>query len=143
MTKNVPKSFFRFDPESTRCQHFHKCSEQAFPADFIHHEPTTLFIGDGIIIEFFLHPLLLPSVVSLIKITTMDNQNANTPYQYSSLIDTTDRNAVKYWTSKWNVSPQQLVGAVKATGSNSLVVVKEYLDNRKFKKKRPRYIGQL
>ena len=100
-------------------------------------------VRNGTKIEILIKPSLIPFRCLLIKIKTMNDQNANTQYQFSAFIDTADRNAVKYWTSKWNVSPQQLVGAVRATGSNSLVVVKEYLDNRKFKKKRPRYISQL
>jgi len=77
-----------------------------------------------------------------IKNSNMRNQ-IDRSYQYNPQIDTGDRKAVRYWTKKWNVSSQQLVGAIKATGSNSVVMVEEYLQNRKFRVKRPRFIVQV
>lgn len=64
-------------------------------------------------------------------------------FQYKSEVETTDPLEVKYWTKKWNISSQQLVGAIKATGSNSVLVLEEYLFNRKTRNRRPRFITQL
>ena len=64
-------------------------------------------------------------------------------FQYKSNIDTGDPEEVKYWTNKWNVSSQQLVGAVRATKSTSVIVVEEYLFNRKTRNRRPRFITQM
>lgn len=64
-------------------------------------------------------------------------------FQYKSEVETTDPQEVKYWTKKWNISSQQLVGAIKATGSNSVLVLEEYLFNRKTRNRRPRFITQL
>lgn len=63
--------------------------------------------------------------------------------QYNGTINTNDKAEMKYWTTKFNVSPQQLVGAIKATGSNSVGVIDEYLFNRRNRKKRPRFIVQV
>ncbi len=64
-------------------------------------------------------------------------------FHYKSTVETSDPLEVKHWMKKWNVSSQQLVGAIKATGSNSVAVIDEYLFNRKTRKRRPRYISQL
>jgi hypothetical protein len=64
-------------------------------------------------------------------------------FQYQAEINTSNPDEVLYWTRRWNVSSQQLVGAIKATQSNSVVVIEEYLANRKFRKRRPRFITQL
>jgi hypothetical protein len=64
-------------------------------------------------------------------------------FQYQAEINTSNPEEVLYWTKRWNVSSQQLVGAVKATQSNSVVLIEEYLANRKFRKRRPRFISQL
>lgn len=64
-------------------------------------------------------------------------------FQYKSEVETNDPLEVKYWTRKWNISSQQLVGAIKATGSNSVLVLEEYLFNRKTRNRRPRFITQL
>lgn len=69
--------------------------------------------------------------------------NPITSFQYKADINTTNPDELKYWTSKWNVSPQQIVGAVRATKSSSVTVIEEYLFNRKTRNRRPRYIGQL
>ena len=63
--------------------------------------------------------------------------------QYNGTINTNDKAVMKYWTSKFNVSPQQLVGAIKATGSHSVVVIEEYLFNRRNRIRRPRFIVQV
>lgn len=65
------------------------------------------------------------------------------PIQYNGTIDTNDKEQVKYWTTKFNVSSQQLVGAVKATGSNSVATIEEYLFERKNRPRRKRYISQM
>ncbi len=64
-------------------------------------------------------------------------------YQYKAIVETNDPEEVKYWTRKWNISSQQLVGAIKATGSNSVLVIADYLFDRKNRKRRPRFISQL
>ncbi|MGZ5255298.1 MAG: DUF3606 domain-containing protein [Flavitalea sp.] len=64
-------------------------------------------------------------------------------FQYKSTVELTDAEEVKFWKRKWNVSSQQLVGAIKATGSNSVLVIDEYLFNRKTRNRRPRFITQL
>jgi|GEM_PF-6404432 len=64
-------------------------------------------------------------------------------YHYKNTIDTSNRDEVKYHTSKWNISPQQLVGAIRATGSKNVAIIEEYLFNKKQKPKRPRFIQQL
>lgn len=46
-----------------------------------------------------------------------DNRRINTKQPYE----------VNYWTKKWRISPQQLVGAKTATGSSSVKKIKEYL----------------
>ena len=63
--------------------------------------------------------------------------------QYKSSVDISDKSEVKYWTSNLNVSSQQLVGAIKATGSNSIEVIREYLFERKTRVRRPRFIIQV
>jgi hypothetical protein len=64
-------------------------------------------------------------------------------FQYKSTVETNDPLEVKHWMKKWNVSSQQLVGAIKATGSNSVLVIEEYLFMRRTRKRRPRFISQL
>jgi len=68
----------------------------------------------------------------------MDNR-----IQYNERVNTSNKSEVKYWTSKFNISSQQLVGAIKATRSNSIVVIEEYLFERKNRVRRPRYINQV
>jgi hypothetical protein len=63
--------------------------------------------------------------------------------QYKGSVDISDKSEVKYWTSNLNVSSQQLVGAIKATGSNSIEVIREYLFERKTRVRRPRFIIQV
>jgi hypothetical protein len=63
--------------------------------------------------------------------------------QYNGTVNTGNKSEVKYWTSKFNVSPQQLVGAIKATKSNRIVVIEEYIFERKNRLRRPRYIAQI
>jgi hypothetical protein len=72
------------------------------------------------------------------KLSFMD-----TNFQYKSTVELTDPEEVKFWKRKWNVSSQQLVGAIKATGTNSVLIIDEYLFNRKTRNRRPRFITQL
>ena len=72
----------------------------------------------------------------------MKDQNREN-FQYKGDIDTSNPEEVKYWTNKWNISSQLLTGAIKASGSNQVVVIEEYIENRKRRVKRPRYIAQL
>lgn len=64
-------------------------------------------------------------------------------FHYKSDIDTSNTDEVKYHTSRLNISSQQLVGAIRATGSNNVAIIEEYLFNKKQKTKRPRFIQQL
>lgn len=64
-------------------------------------------------------------------------------FQYKSTVELTDPEEVQFWKRKWNVSSQQLVGAIKATGSNSVLIIDEYLFSRKTRNRRPRFITQL
>jgi len=63
--------------------------------------------------------------------------------QYNGTINTSDKSEVKYWTTKLNVSAQQLVGAIKATGSTNIAVIREYLFERRSRTRRPRFIQQM
>jgi hypothetical protein len=63
--------------------------------------------------------------------------------QYNGTVNTADKSEVKYWTTKLNVSSQQLVGAIKATGSHSIAVIEEYLFQRRNRVRRPRFIAQV
>ena len=63
--------------------------------------------------------------------------------QYNGTINTSDKSEVKYWTMKLNVSSQQLVGAIKATGSSSIAVIREYLFERRNRVRRPRFMQQV
>lgn len=67
----------------------------------------------------------------------------DTSYYYKMLIDTTNPEEVKYHTSRLGISSQQLVGAIRATGSNNVALIEEYLINKKQRIKRPRFIQQL
>jgi hypothetical protein len=63
--------------------------------------------------------------------------------QYNGTVNTADKSVVKYWTRKLNVSSQQLVGAIKATGSKNIAVIEEYLFQRRNRVRRPRFITQV
>ncbi len=69
--------------------------------------------------------------------------NSSSDYQYKADVDTSNAAEVKYWTNRWNISPQQLTGAIRATKSTSVIVIDEYLFNRKNRPRRPRFINQL
>ncbi|MEL1244985.1 DUF3606 domain-containing protein [Flavobacterium sp. DGU11] len=45
-----------------------------------------------------------------------------------SLINTSEKYEMEYWTKKFSVSPQQLTGAVRAVGSNAKDVEKYLKD---------------
>jgi hypothetical protein len=37
---------------------------------------------------------------------------------------------IQYWTKKWNISPQQLRGAGRATGSSAVSKIEKYLKEK-------------
>ena len=43
-----------------------------------------------------------------------------------------DPSQLTYWTGQWQISSQQLQLAIKATGSNSVREIKEYLRSKGF-----------
>ena len=43
-----------------------------------------------------------------------------------------DPSQLTYWTGQWQISSQQLQQAIKATGSNSVKEIKEYLRSKGF-----------
>lgn len=47
-----------------------------------------------------------------------------------SRISTSESYEVKYWSDKFGISHQQLIGAIRATGSNSVKKVEEYLKKK-------------
>jgi len=55
-----------------------------------------------------------------------DNKNKK-GYQDRSKISTSESYEVQYWTKKWDISHQQLTGAMRATESNSVKKIEEYL----------------
>lgn len=55
-----------------------------------------------------------------------DNKNKK-DYRDRTKINTSEKYEVYYWKTKWNISSQQLVGAVRATQSNSVKKVEAYL----------------
>lgn len=58
-----------------------------------------------------------------------DNKNLK-DYRDRSKINTHEKYEMQYWTQKWNISSQQLVGAVKATESSSVKKVEAYLKKK-------------
>lgn len=52
-------------------------------------------------------------------------------YQDKSKINTKEKYEMDYWKKELNVSSQQITGAVKAIGSNSVKKIKEYLKDKK------------
>lgn len=57
----------------------------------------------------------------------MSDDKSKKDYRDKSRINTSETYEVQYWTKKWDISHQQLVGAVKATESTSVKKVEEYL----------------
>lgn len=58
-----------------------------------------------------------------------DNKNKK-DYRDRTKINTSESYEVAYWKGKWNISSQQLVGAVRATKSNSVKQVEAYLKKK-------------
>jgi hypothetical protein len=48
----------------------------------------------------------------------------------SKRVNTSESYEVAYWTKKWSISPQQLVGAVKGSGSTSVKEIEKYLKEK-------------
>ena len=57
----------------------------------------------------------------------MSDDKNKKDYRDKSRINTSEPYEVKYWTEKWDISTQQLVGAKKATDSTSVKKIEEYL----------------
>lgn len=58
-----------------------------------------------------------------------DNKNKK-DYRDKSRINTHESYEVQYWTKKWDISAQQLTGAIRATDSTSVRKVEEYLKGK-------------
>lgn len=58
-----------------------------------------------------------------------DDKNKRT-YQDRARINTHEAYEVSYWTKKWHISSQQLRGAIRATESNGVKRVEEYLKQK-------------
>lgn len=61
----------------------------------------------------------------------MSDDKTKKDFRDSSKINTKEKYEVQYWTKTLKISPQQLVGAIKAAKSSSVVKVKEYLKGKK------------
>ncbi|MBL7819463.1 MAG: DUF3606 domain-containing protein [Saprospiraceae bacterium] len=62
----------------------------------------------------------------------MSDDKSKRGYQDRTRINTKEPYEVDYWTKKWNISSQQLNGAIKATDSTSVKKIEKYLrDNDK------------
>ena len=57
----------------------------------------------------------------------MADDKSKKGYQDRSKINTKETYEVSYWTKKWDITPQQLTGAIRATDSTSVKKVEEYL----------------
>jgi len=60
----------------------------------------------------------------------MSDNKKKTGEPYRSLINTGEKYEMQYWKDKFNVSSQQLTGAVRAVG-NKATEVEKYLKNKK------------
>lgn len=58
-----------------------------------------------------------------------DNKNLK-DYRDRSRINTSETYEVSYWTRKWEITPKQLVDAIKHVGSTSVQKVEEYLKRK-------------
>jgi len=62
----------------------------------------------------------------------MSDNKKITDIRDRSRINTNEPYEVEYWTKKWDISTQQLIGAKKATDSTSVKKIEKYLkDNGK------------
>lgn len=61
----------------------------------------------------------------------MADDKSKKDYRDRSRINTNEKYEVEYWTGKWNISPQQLTGAVRDTGSTSVKEIEAYLRKNK------------
>lgn len=48
-----------------------------------------------------------------------------------SKVSTTESYEVRYWCNKWGISYQQLLGAIRATGSHGVKTIEKYLKDNK------------
>jgi len=62
----------------------------------------------------------------------MSDDKSKKDYRDRTRINTSESYEVAYWTNKWNISSQQLTGAIRAIDSTSVKKVAEYL--KKIKK---------
>ena len=61
----------------------------------------------------------------------MSDNTTNTGSPDRDRISTSEDYEVRYWSEKFGVSPQELIDAVKASGSNSPDQVEAYLKGKK------------
>lgn len=64
---------------------------------------------------------------SYLKFDSMADDKSKKDYRDRTKINTHESYEVSYWTKKWSISPQQLRGAVRATGSSSVKKIELYL----------------
>lgn len=64
---------------------------------------------------------------SCLKFESMADDKSKKDYRDRIKINTHESYEVSYWTKKWLISPQQLRGAVRATGSSSVKEIEQYL----------------
>lgn len=58
-----------------------------------------------------------------------DNKNKK-DYRDRTKINTHESYEISYWKNKWNISSQQLTGAIRATQSNQVKKVEAYLKKK-------------
>jgi|LakMenEpi03Aug12_release.lakeMendotaPanAssembly.Ray.scaffolds.fasta_scaffold4108721_1 hypothetical protein len=61
----------------------------------------------------------------------MSDDKTKKDYRDKTRINTSEPYEVAYWTKKWDISSQQLTGAIRATDSTSVKKVEEYLKKNK------------
>lgn len=60
----------------------------------------------------------------------MSDDKTKRDYRDKSRINTSEPYEVQYWTEKWKISRQQLVGAARATGSSGVKTIEKYLKDK-------------
>lgn len=73
----------------------------------------------------------MANLVVQTKQDTMSDNKKNTGSPDRDRINTSEDYEVQYWSEKFGVSRQELIDAVKASGSNSPEKVEAHLKNRK------------
>lgn len=61
-----------------------------------------------------------------------DNKNKK-DYRDRTRINKNEPYEIDYWTNKWDISTQQLLGAMRATDSTSVKKIEEYIKEKRNK----------